>query len=211
MATAKDKNGMTEEQFLRLYDVTKYFRPSVTVDAVLFDGDGTNNSVLLIKRGGHPFLGDFAFPGGFVEKDEACESAVARELNEETGLNGIPLFQLVTVSTPERDPRCRNITVVFAAKNRAANAVGGDDATDAKVFDYTYTRDGRDAVMRFTADGEEPFDVKVRLVFDAFGDVDINNSAIVERGRLAFDHAKVVCYLTEKLRLRCATKDHGEL
>ena len=201
MAMAKDKNGLTENEFLRLYDVTKYFRPSVTVDAILHDIGAHGGKVLLIKRGGHPFIGDYAFPGGFVEEDEDCETAVARELFEETNVDDIKLSQLVTVSTPNRDPRWRNITVVYAARiDGGIKAVGGDDADDAKIFDFTYERHGEFADMRFCADGVDPFDVRVKLVFDAFGCVDLNKSVIVNRGSIAFDHAKIICYLTEKLR-----------
>ncbi len=201
MATAKDRNGLTEEQFLRLYDVTKYFRPSVTVDAILHDVAKSGGKILLIKRGGHPFIGDWAFPGGFVEENEDCETAVARELFEETGVKDMALSQLVTVSTPGRDPRWRNITVVFAARIKdGVNAAGGDDASDAKVFDFTYERRDDLAVMRFFADGVDEFSVKVKLAFDKCGLVDINKSEVIERGALAFDHAKIICFLTEKMR-----------
>ena len=48
MESVKDKNGKTEEQFLREYDVTRYFRPSVTVDAVLYVPAARGGRVLLI-------------------------------------------------------------------------------------------------------------------------------------------------------------------
>ena len=102
MAQLKDKNGKTEQEFLREYDVTRYFRPSVTVDAVLYLPSAHGGKVLLIKRGGHPYLGLFAFPGGFVDENEDCETAVARELFEETGISNVPLRQLVAASTPGR-------------------------------------------------------------------------------------------------------------
>ncbi|MDE5593364.1 MAG: NUDIX hydrolase, partial [Clostridiales bacterium] len=139
MDLARDKNGKTEAEFLRDYDVSQYFRPSVTVDAVLYRALAENVlRVLMIKRGGHPFIGMYAFPGGFVEKDESCEVAVSRELQEETGIEGLPLGQLTTVSTPDRDPRWRNITVVYAAEVAGdIGLVAGDDAADAKWFDVT--------------------------------------------------------------------------
>ncbi|MCH5350738.1 MAG: NUDIX hydrolase [Clostridiales bacterium] len=191
-----DKNGKTLEEFLRSYDVTEYFRPSVTVDAVLLSKTACGGKVLLIKRGGHPYIGDWAFPGGFVEADESCEEAVARELCEETGITKIPLYQAVTVSTPDRDPRWRNITVVYCALTDEVKAVGGDDADEACWFDFTYADSGKFVTLDFS--GDESFTVKLKVVRDGRGKIDINKTEIVESGKTAFDHAKVLCYLYEE-------------
>lgn len=200
MAQLKDKNGKTEQEFLREYDVTRYFRPSVTVDAVLYLPSERGGKILLIKRGGHPYLGLFAFPGGFVDENEDCETAVARELFEETGISNVPLRQLVAASTPGRDPRWRNITVVFyATPNGEISAVGGDDASLAQWFDFTVEEKDGHVAMRFTGD-EHGFTTVLKPVRDAFGDVNINNTEIIERGGMAFDHAKIVYYLYDKLR-----------
>lgn len=195
---ARDKNGKTEAEFLREYDVTEYFRPSVTVDAVLFRmiSDDTVR-VLLIRRGGHPYINKYAFPGGFVDEDEPCETAVSRELSEETGITGVNLRQLVTVSTPQRDPRWRNITVVFCAEaGKDLRAEAGDDAADAKWFDITVNN----GTLLFKADDGESFTSKLCLAYDAFGQIDINNTTIEEQGGIAFDHAKIICYLFNLLK-----------
>lgn len=193
-----DKNGKTEERFLREYDVTKYFRPSVTVDAVLCKPTAAGGKILLIKRGGHPFIGEWAFPGGFVEKDEPCEDAACRELFEETGIKDVPLRQLLTVSTPGRDPRWRNITVVFYAVTDELNAVGGDDAALAQWFDFKYTRGDKGAELSLSGGGETLY-AKLDIVRDAFGAIDLNKTKITERDGIAFDHAKIICALAEVL------------
>jgi len=204
-SSAVDKNGKTEAQFLREYDVTRYFRPSVTVDAVLYEKRRCGFGILLIKRGGHPFIGDYAFPGGFVEAEEDCETAAARELNEETGITDVPLEQLITVSTPGRDPRWRNITVVFCAEVAARlDAAGGDDAADAVWFDVDSDISETRAELKFSAENGESFTAKLEPVRDAFGRIDLNRTKIIERGRLAFDHAKLIAYLLE-------TKKGGKL
>ena len=196
MDSARDRRGKTEEEFLRDYDVTQYFRPSVTVDALLYYPVRKNEiKLLMIKRGGHPFIGTYAFPGGFVEESEPCEVAVRRELEEETNITGVPLRQLVTVSTPGRDPRWRNITVVYGGRlSSLPQATAGDDAASAKWFDVR--RDGNR--LYFSCDGEA-FTSALGVVRDEFGDIDLNNTKIVERGSTAFDHAKVVLYLFESL------------
>lgn len=196
MDTLRDKNGKTEQEFLREYDVTRYFRPSVTVDALLYkpNADGSI-TLLMIKRGGHPYLGLYAFPGGFVDKDEPCEVAAYRELMEETGLSDVYMHQLITVSTPRRDPRWRNITVVFCGELKSLpKAEAGDDAADAKWFNISISGNS----IKFVADGVD-FTVTLDVVRDKFGDVDLNNTKIVDRALSAFDHAKVAYLLIDRL------------
>ena len=68
--------------------------------------------------------------------DEELEDAVARELAEETGLTGIPLEQMRTFGTVGRDPRGRQITVVFMgiAGPDQTEIRAGDDAAQAQWF-----------------------------------------------------------------------------
>ena len=133
MEELRDKNGLTESEFLAKYDATKYDRPSVTVDIIIIrDGE-----ILLIKRGGHPCLGKLAFPGGFVEKDEDVYTAAVRELKEETMLDACNLRQLNVASTPNRDPRTRIISVPFLADVKDASILrAGDDASSAKWYPF---------------------------------------------------------------------------
>ena len=65
----------------------EYPRPSLTVDCVIFGWAHPELKVMLIRRGGEPFKGDWALPGGFVDMDESLERAAIRELKEETGLD----------------------------------------------------------------------------------------------------------------------------
>lgn len=199
MDLARDRNGKTEEEFLREYDVTKYFRPSVTVDVLLFKPKKDGGKLLLIKRGGHPFIGHWAFPGGFVDANEPCETAAARELVEETGVTDVKLAQLITASTPGRDPRWRNITVVFCGRvEEELAAAGDDDAADAKWFAFTYRNENDTVTLDFR--GEEKFACVLEVKRDAFGRIDLNGTEIKQRGGMAFDHAKIVAYLFEAQR-----------
>ena len=93
--------------------------------------------ILLIKRGNEPYKGKWAVPGGFVNMDEELEDAIVRELEEETGLTGVHLEQMRAFGTVGRDPRGRQITIVFMgiAKEEQTKVRAGDDAAEAEWFD----------------------------------------------------------------------------
>jgi len=112
-------------------------RPMVTVDAVVFGLFKNKFKLLLIKRGREPFKGKWAMPGGFVAMDEELELAVARELEEETGMINVPLTQMHTFGRCGRDPRGRQISIAFVGiATKGLNKIkAGDDAAKARWFD----------------------------------------------------------------------------
>jgi 8-oxo-dGTP diphosphatase len=111
--------------------------PRVTVDAWIRDRRGR---VLLIRRGHPPFEGRWALPGGFLDWGETTEQCGAREAREETGLT-VKVGELLGVySRPGRDPRGQTVTVLYACRPLRGNAVGGDDAAEARWFTPRETR-----------------------------------------------------------------------
>ena len=117
----------------------KYPRPAVTVDALVFRKNAIKAEVLLIQRGHPPFEGMWASPGGFVEMEETPEAAAIRELNEETSLSNVDLFQFHTYGAVNRDPRHRTIAIAYAGflSDNDVEINGGDDAADARWFNIT--------------------------------------------------------------------------
>lgn len=113
----------------------EYPRPALAVDCVVFAVDDAGLKVLLIQRGGEPFQGAWALPGGFVHLDETTTEAALRELKEETGLEQVFLEQLYTFSDLDRDPRERVVSVAYYALVKPAAVVGGSDASRAQWFD----------------------------------------------------------------------------
>lgn len=109
----RDKNGMTEEEFLRQYHAEDYPKPSLTADILIFRKCGESISLLMIRRKGHPYLGCLALPGGFAESGETIEQSAARELQEETGLTDQHLKLTGVYSRPGRDPRGWTVSVAF--------------------------------------------------------------------------------------------------
>jgi 8-oxo-dGTP diphosphatase len=71
-----------------------------------------------------------------MEIDETLEETATRELEEETGLKGVDLWQFKTFSNLDRDPRTRVITTVFYGMVSRENSLakGGDDAENAEWF-----------------------------------------------------------------------------
>jgi ADP-ribose pyrophosphatase YjhB (NUDIX family) len=58
-------------------------RPQLAVSAVIF----RDGKVLLVRRARSPGKGFYSLPGGRVEFGESLHAALAREVDEETGLN----------------------------------------------------------------------------------------------------------------------------
>lgn len=118
------------------YDPSRYERPSVTVDVVIFTLQNRELNVLLVQRKHWPFESCWALPGGFTNMNESLDQAARRELEEETGLHDIYLEQLYTFGEPQRDPRTRVISVAYIALVSADKQTlrASDESTDVRWF-----------------------------------------------------------------------------
>lgn len=115
--------------------MSRYPKPSVTVDVVVFSVLDDVLQALLIRRARDPFKGRWALPGGFIEIDEPLEAAARRELEEETGLRPGRLEQFRTFGDPGRDPRGRTISVVYTAL-ADADRMAPQAASDASAVGW---------------------------------------------------------------------------
>ncbi|NLL71974.1 MAG: NUDIX hydrolase [Clostridiales bacterium] len=189
----RNKDGLTEKEFLLQYRPGDYERPSVTVDILLFTVDPELNSLklLLIKRGNHPYMNCWALPGGFVDMDESAFTAANRELKEETGLEGIYLEQLYTYSQPGRDPRMRVISIAYIALIPMTEAVAGDDATDTEWFDISMDSD-----RLLLTSKEKDITIEYLLKNKTFesGMITYDNQVpqLKSKSKLAFDHNLII-------------------
>ena len=180
----KDITSREEKEFLEQYDVTKFERPSVTADIVIFTLDSSDElNILLIKRGAFPYKDCWAIPGGFLEAGkESIDEAAARELKTETNVDNVYLKQLYTFGDPGRDPRTTVVSVAYTAlvPKHKLNIKAGDDAKEAKLFTIKY---------------------------DVNGIIFTNGNKVITESDLAFDHAEIIKMAITRLRNRIDYED----
>ena len=130
----KNRSSQSKEEYCY-----EHPRPAVTVDIVLFYcATQDSKEILLIKRAREPFKGQWALPGGFVDKDESLERAALRELEEETGIGRVRLEQFGAFGDPGRDPRGHTVSVGFiACLKKYPRIKAADDAEDARWYSVT--------------------------------------------------------------------------
>ncbi len=113
----------------------EYPRPAVCVDIIVLYKTNSKTFILLIERKHPPFENCWALPGGFIEMNETLEQSALRELHEETGIKCNLLKQFAVYGNPNRDPRGRNISIVYYVfLDNKIEATAGDDAANAKWF-----------------------------------------------------------------------------
>lgn len=223
-------SGKDEKEFLAAYHQSDYKAPSVAADIAIFtikneeSGDYRKLpekalSILMIKRGEHPFMNCWALPGGFVRSGETVEEAAYRELREEAGVSDISLAQLLMFSEPGRDPRGWIISGSFMAlaAEEQFHLRAGDDAVEAEWFRVDY-RPVHTEIAE--AEGEQirkkqyrlsltHSDIKlsalieVRMYFSAKRKK--TEYSILETDGIAFDHAKIIACAVSRLRNRLHT------
>ena len=106
-----------------------YEDPKVACGALLLQGD----KVLLVRRIMEPFQGSWSLPAGFVNAFELPETAVAREMREETGLE-VTVERLFTVLSGREHPRGSDIFLVYLVTQVGGVLAAADDAGDAAWF-----------------------------------------------------------------------------
>jgi 8-oxo-dGTP diphosphatase len=208
----RNQDGYDLDTFIEKYNPGDYDNPSVTTDALIFAYNGryegiNNLKLLMIRRKDHPCIGYWALPGGFVNYTEDMDLAVARELEEETGVTGVPLCQLHTWGDADRDPRTRIITTTYLAviDQASVKVQAGDDAADAAWFDVQVeelTGDSDEKVFRLILTEKD-----IRLEADVQVQV-INNGIfrskkykILNKDGIAFDHARGILQALDYLVL----------
>lgn len=216
--TLRNKDGLTEEEFLAAYRPKDYERPSNTVDMLLFTiADEVSDSirkdkekqmkVLLIKRKNHPDIHKWALPGGFVDIDEDIETAAYRELEEETGVTNVYMEQLFTYGKVGRDKRMRVVSIAHMAliPQESIKPIAGDDAEDVAWFtvEKISVSNTQQQIILSNEDLDLRYIYTVDVVYKKNGVVSVpitDIKAMQENGGIAFDHIEMINAGIDRLR-----------
>ena len=182
----RDKNGLTEKEFLSQYKVSDFERPSITVDNLLFAIDEVENEnirklnekrlqVLLVKRDEHPCIDKWSLPGAFIKMSETLEQASLRCLDIKAHLKDIYLEQLYTFGDINRDPRARVLSISYMGLIDK-KSISIQDKYDSKSMAwFTLKIDDNELLLE-------------------------NEKGIIKGEELAFDHGKIIAYGLSRIR-----------
>lgn len=202
----------------------KYFKPSVTVDSIIFtikDSQTENYrklpekklEILLVKRAQEPFKDKWCLLGTFVGEKETLEEAVNRSLAEKTNIKDIYLEQLYTWGAPERDPRTRVISTSYMGlvdsdniQIRAGKFVEDINWFEVQLKTLKETNKEKkngyyktEEIEILLTNKDTVLKNKVKVVKEL-----VNGNLIIYtqilQSDLAFDHAKLLIYSIERLK-----------
>ena len=152
-----------------------------------------------------------------MELYENLEDTARRELEEETGVKGLPVEQFACYGDYQRDPRARVITTAYFSlvNEKEVRVKAGDDAADAAWFTVKLKKgESKDittdaAVIRredFSLELEnEDRGLKIRAVIckeERQGLVRERKYKVKEGGMVAVDHAAIITQALEVIQQR---------
>lgn len=211
---------MTEQEFLKQYDITQYPRPSVTADILAFALSRNQKDIrripidgiqiLLVNRAEHPDMGKWALPGGFVHQDESIGQAACRVLKTETGINA-SLHLTNTYSGIDRDPRGWIISNAFygMVDKNTCTLRTDEHAWNTKWFtlkDHQFQQ--MNTINNITEtkhtydfeseDGTESFTIEA-YTYTKLEQYQIHQTTKIKSKALAFDHDLILFETLQKL------------
>jgi 8-oxo-dGTP diphosphatase len=99
-------------------------RPRIAVDTVLLAFERGRLQCYLVQLKSGAVAGQWAFPGGLVQRGELLDDAARRELEAATGLRDAYAEQLFTFGEPSRDPGSHVVSVAYMALTAEPQQVG---------------------------------------------------------------------------------------
>ncbi len=202
----------------------EFFKPSVTVDTIIFTVrdyivDNYRKlpekkfQVLLVKRAEEPYKNKWSLPGTFVGRNEKFEEAVNRCLEEKANIKDIYLEQLYSWGDPLRDPRGRVISTSYMGLVDVGDIqiTAGRNVEDIEWFNIKLNtikekskekKEGyykTEEIEIVLENKEITLKNRVKVVKEL-----VNGNLIIYtqilQSDLAFDHAKILIYAIERLK-----------
>lgn len=212
----KEKEYLSEEEFLRDYDSSKFEKLSMTTDILIMSvsSEESDNyrklgekkfSILLVKRDTYPFKHKWCLPGGFVRIDETLDESAKRILKDETNLKNIYIEQLYTFSDVNRDPRMRIVSTSYMAltnkntlKDKLSDNVCWFNIKSIEETEglYNVTLENGTEIIEFTINK-----MLRELTTDRY------EFSIAKNDKLAFDHPLVIVSGIERLKNKIGYTD----
>ncbi len=200
----------SEKEFLSKYRIDEYERPSVTADIVALRIRSTQSdnyrlnsenklTILLIKRGEHPYKDCWALPGGFLIPGETIEDCALRETKEETNVQPVSIMPIGVFSKPGRDPRGWIISNAYVSiiSEDSVNQKGQDDAKDAQWFDVKFEQNENGEYNLCLNYEDNELKALLTEKEERFGITTFN---VNYNEGFAFDHAEIIATALSMLR-----------
>ena len=206
-----------DKKFLELYSDSKYQKPSVTIDAVIFrlKDIASNNyrklpekklQVYLTKREYSPFKDYYGIVGTFIDLNFELSDTMKKCVQKKVGLNNFYSEQLFTFGEKARDPRTRVISCSYLLlTNEEENLTNGEwfniDINE-KTLNKEQNKNGFSIKKEIEINlSNKELTLKNKITVSIIkSNLEENKNVEIVQNSLAFDHIKIIYYALERLK-----------
>ena len=211
MLTNENKN------FLALYSDSKYEKPSVTVDSVIFRIVSEENKnyrklpkkklqVFLTKRQYQPFKDMYSVIGTFIDLQHELNETMKLCVKNKVNLDNYYFEQLFTFGDKARDPRERVISVSYMLLTNSEQQLSNGDWFDIDIKEVKTnainTENGyklSKIINLILSNKTEKLDNTLEIKNEKKGLEEIK-SINIKNNSLAFDHLNIIYHALERLK-----------
>lgn len=212
MKLTNENNG-----FFALYSDSKYEKPSVTVDAVIFRLINKENNnyrklpekklqVFLTKRDYPPFKNYFAAVGTFIDLNNELSESMKLCVKNKVNLDNFYHEQLFTFGDKSRDPRTRVISVSYLLLTNENSVLTNGEWFDIDLKQTSCERKQKEngylqkQTINLTLKNENLTLENQLLIELEKTSLEEKKQIQIKNSTLAFDHIKIIFYALERLK-----------